>query len=163
MFDSEKLADDEDRVGHKVTTIVKLKNKIAGKDDKKNAACKLKWFEKTKIPADPHVPKDKWYDANDYAKYLENPEKKFNDKLPTDCPSETKTFTFVDKPGLIKPFKKGTTALQWLCIRVVITDGCSGSETIKTFEQEVYIFKGDVISVTPPKTREVVQEYCKYP
>jgi len=150
--------------GHKFTITIETQN-VKAKEGDKIGRCSLKWSEKTSLPVAANIPKDKWYNAHDYFgnPFGVDPGADFDNAQPTACPSKPTTFTFEDPPALGRT--PGRTATRKLCIRVVVTDGCTSNNTVKTFNQKLVVVKGKLTTRKPPgaaKDKDLIS-YCKYP
>jgi hypothetical protein len=159
------------KVGHAFTINVTTQNVVTSPGGS-TRGCTLHWLEKAVITANSHIPSNTWIDTDipPYSQYFDpsqNTSQNFANSQPKDCPSAQSTYTFTDYPGFRKPlgtFPNGTrTATQKLCIRVVVTDGCSGKPIVRTFSQVIAVVNDKVVGLKPPGSAPGMAAYCKYP
>ena len=113
------------------------------------ARCELEWFEKNSNAK--YGLSDVWQDMSRFAEFSYLSED-FYSSQPFDCPSKPKKWSFTDTPSY---FNKtgGIVPANYerkLCIKVVITDGCTHKKQIRKFNQFLLIRNGVGLAVLPP-------------
>ncbi len=145
-------------VGHHINTDFQMVNRYMKQGDKEGA-CNLRWLEKVDTSSHASIPIDTWYDVSTKP-VLDDPRKSFH--LPKGCPSQPVKYHDFDPPGFIN-IPPSLTGRFKLCIRIEVTDGCSGKKLVKTHWQLLVFKNGKVTGLKPPGKSIEMAQYCKYP
>lgn|GEM_PF-3330713 len=158
------------RVGMDINSSASMHNILT--KGKSGGQCKLVWREKSNLPYSQGgqivpIPINMWFDVADYSSQLGQPTDTF--VLPEGCPEKTAGYwKDLDPVGVGWTRNPAATLTKKLCIRIELTDGCSGQVLVKMHMFKLVLRNGVVISryptKKPPESAPAdMANYCKYP
>ncbi len=145
------------RIGHYIVTLVPLEKRELMPGDRK-ADCSILWEERISRRFIRGQPEDHWYDVCT-VKGLKCPTSDMAKMMPKGCP-DYGVYQDVDEAFIVKVPKPVKTKERMLCIRITVTDGCTG-KTRKWPVIKLYLQVEPEIVAVPPGHSNTLDKYCR--